>query len=154
MNRADRHRKRVGVMAAAFGLVLLTACTPIVHNHGYVPPEDMLAEVAVGKDTRDSVAEKVGLPLNKSLTGDAAWYYVATTRETFGPREPKVTSREIVAILFSDAGTVQQIDRYTAEDGREVTLTARVTDASVPDQNLLGQIFGNLGGPSASDFLE
>ncbi|WP_226925699.1 MULTISPECIES: outer membrane protein assembly factor BamE [unclassified Meridianimarinicoccus] len=154
MNRLFPQIRRTGRLAAVAGVLLAAACQPIVRNHGYVPPEDQLSEVSVGRDTRDSVAEKIGLPLNKGIDGDRAWYYVASTRETFGARAPKVVEREVVAILFNDNGTVRNIVRLDEQDGQVVTLTARVTNPSVADRGLLRQIFGNVGTPTAGDFLE
>ena len=136
------------------GLALIVACTPIVRNHGYVPPEEELALIAVGKDTRDSVAEKVGMPLNHGVERDHAWYYVATRRETLGPRAPKIVERKIVAIRFSDSGTVENIERLGVEDGQVVVLTARVTDPSVSELGFVRQVFGNIGTPAASDLLQ
>lgn len=133
--------------------IVLAACAPIERNHGYVPADDQLAEIAVGQDTRDTVAEKVGAPLTRGMQGERAWYYVASERRTFGPRAPQTVSRDIVAIRFAEAGTVKNIERFTEEDGRVVVLTARVTDPSVSELGLLRRIFGNVGTPQAGDFL-
>ena len=49
--------------AAVFALCLLGAgCSAQYRNHGYVPSEEDLAEVVIGVDTRDSVAETLGAP--------------------------------------------------------------------------------------------
>ena len=143
-----------GLRAAALaGSVGLAGCSPIVRSHGYVPAPDQLDEVQVGQDTRDTVAEKIGLPLTLGMQGDSAWYYVASERATFGPGRPRTTSRDVVAIRFTDDGRVENIERFDVDDGRVVVLTARVTDPSVSEIGLLRRIFGNVGGPGASDFL-
>jgi outer membrane protein assembly factor BamE (lipoprotein component of BamABCDE complex) len=136
-------------MILVVGFVGLAACSPIVRSHGYVPADDQLAEVQVGQDTRDSVAEKIGLPMTLGVESDSAWYYVASERETFGPRRPKTVRRDIVAVSFADDGRVQNIERFDVEDGRVVVLTARVTDPSISELGILRRIFGNVGGPSA-----
>lgn len=140
-------------VAAVAGSIALVGCSPIVRSHGYVPAPDQLAEVEVGTDTRDTVAEKIGLPLTRGMETDRAWYYVASERETFGPGRPRTTRRDIVAVRFTDDGRVENIERFDVEDGRVVVLTARVTDPSVSEAGLLRRIFGGVGGPTAEDFL-
>jgi outer membrane protein assembly factor BamE (lipoprotein component of BamABCDE complex) len=144
---------RLRHVALALSASALMACAPIVREHGYVPADDQLAEVQVGEDTRDSVAEKIGLPLTRGIESETAWYYVASTRETFGPTQPRVTSRDIVAVRFTDAGTVENIERFDETDGQVVQITARVTDPSISELGLLRRIFGNVGTPDAGDFL-
>ena len=154
--RGDRTIRRFGPARAALaGLAVagLLACTPIERNYGYVPPDDRLAEIEVGRDTRDSVAEKIGAPFNESLGGEDAWYYVSSTRRTFGPAEPRTIRRDIVAVRFAPDGAVENIERFDLQDGRVVTLTARVTDPAVSELGLIRQIFGNIGTPQAEDVL-
>jgi len=81
----------------AVGLGALVACSPIERSYGYVPADDQLAEIEVGRDTRDSVAEKIGRPMNSSVSGDGSWYYVSSLQQTIGPRQPQVVQRDIVA---------------------------------------------------------
>lgn len=129
------------------------ACTPIVNNHGYTPADDQLAEIVVGKDTRDTVAEKIGQPFNIGVGQGRAWYYISSTDEVFGPRKPKTVRRDIVAIRFDQADAVENIERFDVQDGQVVRLTARVTDSAVSELGLLRQIFGNIGTPSAGDVV-
>mgnify|MGYP006274331239 FL=1 len=141
----------------AFGLaalVAIAACSPIDRNYGYVPADDQLAEIALGEDTRDTVAEKVGAPFNRGVGGDRAWYYVSSTQRTFGPREPQTIRRDIVAVRFAEDGAVENIERFDVDDGRVVRLTARVTDSAVSELSLIRQIFGNIGTPQAGDILQ
>lgn len=140
--------------ALVLTLCAVAACAPIKRNHGYVPPPDELAKVSIGQDTRETVAEKVGAPLNQGMNREGAWYYISSRRQTFGLRQEQILSREIVAIRFANSGRVENIERFGLEDGRLVTISARVTDPSVSEAGFLSQVFGNLGGPSADQFLE
>lgn len=144
---------RASRAAALAGWVALAGCSPIVRSHGYVPAPDQLAEVQVGTDTRDTVAEKIGLPMTRGMETDRAWYYISSERETFGPGRPRTTRRDIVAVRFTEDGRVENVERFDVDDGRVVVLTARVTDPSVSEIGLLRRIFGSVGGPTAEDFL-
>ena len=54
---------KFGLMGVA--MAALVACTAQYRNHGYVPLADDLTNIVVGIDTRDSVAETVGLQLQQ-----------------------------------------------------------------------------------------
>ena len=92
-------------------------------------------------------------PLNQGLQRDKAWYYVSSRRQQVGLLAPVDTDRQIVAIRFNDAGRVENIQRFSLEDGRVVTLTTRVTDPTVDEAGFLRQVFGNLGSITADRFL-
>ena len=68
-------KARLG-LALVLALVTLTACAATFRNHGFVPREDQLAEIAIGTDTRTEVAEKIGGPATDGLRREDAWYYV------------------------------------------------------------------------------
>lgn len=141
------------LLFAAALCAALAACSPIERSHGYVPADDQLAEIAVGDDTRDTVVEKIGAPLTRGVENENAWYYVSSERRTVGPFAPVTTKRDIVAVRFTDGGTVENIERFNETDGQIVVLTARVTDPSVSELGILRRIFGNVGTPTAGDFL-
>jgi outer membrane protein assembly factor BamE (lipoprotein component of BamABCDE complex) len=133
--------------ALVFGacLAIVGACTPIFKNHGYVPPADELAEIQVGKDTRDSVTEAIGAPGASGVVQDSGFYYVRSRGRHYGPKKPEVVSRELVAISFDQRGVVRNIERFGLEDGIVIPLERRVTDSNVQDKGFLRQLLGNIG---------
>lgn len=140
-----------------FSLVLvagLGACTATYRNHGYVPTEEDLAEVVVGIDTRDSVAETVGTPSSGGVLDESGYYYVRSRVRHVGMRAPEVVERELVAISFTDTGVVQNIERFGLQDGRTVRLTRRVTDSSVANQGFMRQLISNIGNFNPGQFVE
>lgn len=140
-------RIRPALRAAVILTVGLTiaGCSAIYRNHGYVPTEEDLAKVTVGVDTRDTVAEAVGVPSVSGVLNESGYYYVSSRLRHYGALEPKVVERQLVAISFSQSGVVQNIERYGLEDGRVITLNRRVTESSVNDQTFLRQLLGNIG---------
>ncbi|MBY6134640.1 outer membrane protein assembly factor BamE [Nocardioides marinus] len=133
--------------------VALSACAATYRKHGYVPSPDQLAEVVPGIDTRDSVAETIGVPSSTGVLNDSGYYYVATRFRHYGAAAPKPVSRDLVAISFDSAGVVQGIQRYNLEDGKVVPLERRVTSSSVQDSTFLRQLLGNLGNFSPDQFI-
>ncbi|MGE4328287.1 MAG: outer membrane protein assembly factor BamE [Pseudodonghicola sp.] len=138
---------KTGLRAALAGIALLamTGCVAIYRNHGYVPPEDELNAIKVGVDTRDTVLEHIGPPSSSGVLQDSGFYYVESRMRHYGPTEPKVVSREVVAINFDKRGVVSGVQRYGLEDGKVIPLQRRVTSSSIEDKTFLRQLLGNLG---------
>lgn len=132
------------LMAGAVA-ISLAACTATFRNHGYVPPEEDLAELVVGIDTRASVEDLVGPPTAGGVLEGGDYYYVRSRVKTFGVRKPQVIDRQVLAISFDPEGVVANIERFGLEDGRVVALSRRVTDSSVSDATFLRQLLGNIG---------
>ena len=101
-------------------LVVVTACTAQYRKHGWIPGPELLNEVVVGVDTRDSVSETIGEPTIDSLADDSGYYYVTSRIKRFGAKQPEVISRDLVAITFDGRGVVDSVQRYTLADGRVI----------------------------------
>ena len=136
-------KTRGGVLA--LGLTLgLAACSATFTNHGYVPPPEVLSEIGIGA-SRDEVAEIAGAPGTGGVTRDEAWFYTQYRVRNFTYNAPQVIERDIVAISFSEAGNVTNIERFGLEDGQIVQLSRRVSESSVRDVGFLSQILSNFG---------
>ena len=134
------------IKAALLGGVLLVgACAPTFRNHGYIPPQDQLDEIRIGADTRESVAEKVGVPSSAGVLDSSGYYYVRKRTRAIGPLRPQEIERQVVAISFNAAGRVQNIERFGLEQGKVVQLQRRVTETAVSDTSFIRQILGNIG---------
>ncbi len=140
-----------GLLALACAAVL-SACVAQYRNHGYLPREDDLANVIVGVDTRDSVAESIGVPGTSGVLAGGDYYYVGSRVRHYGAFAPEIIEREIVAVDFDSQGVVRNITRYGLEDGQVVTLTRRVTVTGDGNISFIRQLFGNIGGIDLSGF--
>ena len=138
----------VGAMA-----VVLAGCSASYRNHGYLPPAEDLADIAVGIDTRSTVPDIIGAPAAAGLVGDSGLYYVQTRMRHFAYRRPEIVSREIVAISFDSAGVVRNIERFGLEDGQVIALERRITEPTAQGSGFLRQILGNLGNFNPGTFL-
>lgn len=140
-----------GLTGHALGLVLialfvlLSACSPVYRNHGYVPVDEDLALIEVGQDTRETVAEKIGRPTALGLLNDVGWYYVQSRYKFYGPREPQEIDRQVVAVTFDEGGTVRNIERFGLEDGKVITISRRITETSIQEIGFIRQLLGNFG---------
>jgi outer membrane protein assembly factor BamE (lipoprotein component of BamABCDE complex) len=141
-------------LVAGICMVIMAGCTPLYRNHGYVPPDDALALIEVGVDTRETIAEKVGRPSTAGLLNDTGWYYVQSRWKTVGPREPVEIDRQVVAISFTAEGTVTDVGRYGLQDGQVIALSRRVTESNVQGAGFIRQLLGNIGGLRAEQVLQ
>lgn len=132
-------------LAIVMGLGLaLAACDATFTNHGYVPPPDVLDQISIG-DSRETVQELAGAPGTGGVLRDEAWFYAQYRVRNFTYNAPEVIERDIVAISFSEAGRVTNIERFGLDDGQMVQLSRRVTESSVRDVGFLRQILSNFG---------
>jgi outer membrane protein assembly factor BamE (lipoprotein component of BamABCDE complex) len=138
---------------AGLALLALSACSDIVRNHGYAPPDDELATIAVGKDTRETVAFKVGRPSAGGLMQDSGWYYVQSRWSQRGATAPREMDRQVVAVSFDARGRVSNVERFGLADGQVVALSRRVTDSNIKGVGLIRQLMGNLGRINPGQFL-
>lgn len=143
---------RAALIVAAGGLLI--GCSSIYRNHGYTPTEEDLAKVTVGVDTRDTVAETIGVPSVSGVLNGSGYYYISSRLRHYGATQPKVVSRELVAISFTNSGVVRNIERYGLEDGQVIALNRRITDSSVNDQTFLRQLLGNIGNFDAGSVVD
>ncbi|MFO1203964.1 MAG: outer membrane protein assembly factor BamE [Tabrizicola sp.] len=147
--QASRKQCLMLVMVAS-----VAACSPVYRNHGYVPSEEELAQVEVGKDTRETVGQKIGRPSTQGLLNDVGWFYVQSRYKHFGPRAPQEVERQVLAVTFNDAGVVENIARYGLEDGRVVQISRRVTETNVKGLSFIQQILGTFGKIRATDIVD
>lgn len=123
----------------------LAACSPVQRFHGYAPDDAQLAEIEVGRDTRETVAEKIGQPGVTGVIDGTGWYYVQSDWLHEGWRAPVEVDRQVVAITFDGGDRVRNIERFGLEDGEVVALSRRVTDTGPAGMGVLRQILGNFG---------
>ncbi|MBL9048554.1 MAG: outer membrane protein assembly factor BamE [Tabrizicola sp.] len=147
------HRSRQQCLVLVL-VAAVAACSPVYRNHGYVPSEDELALVEVGKDTRETVGQKIGRPSTSGLLNDVGWFYVQSRYKLVGPREPKEIERQVLAVTFSEAGVVENVARYGLEDGRVVEISRRVTETNVKGLSFIQQILGSFGRFQAGDIID
>ena len=140
-----------GIIAVLF--ITLAACSATFQNHGYVPPDDDLDLITVGVDTRDSVADSIGRPTSFGVLQEGGWYYTQSRWRHFAYKAPKIIDRQVVAISFDNDGVVENVERFTLDDGRVVALSRRVTDSNIKGISFLRQLMGNLGNLRAGDLL-
>jgi outer membrane protein assembly factor BamE (lipoprotein component of BamABCDE complex) len=135
-------------------LFVIAACSPTYRNHGYVPNEDELAQIEVGKDTRETLAPLIGRPSAAALLNDDGWYYVQSRWKHSGARQPQEIDRQVVAITFTEDGLVENVERFGLAEGKVVALSRRVTESNIKGISFIRQLLGSLGNFSAGEAID
>jgi len=145
--------RRGALLLALAALAVPSGCAATYRNHGYVPTDEDLAKVVVGKTTREQAAQAVGRPSAEGLLDGSAWYYVGSRWKFLGPFEPKEIERQVVAISFNTRGIVSNVERFGLEQGEVVTLSRRVTTSNIRGISFIRQMLGNIGNFNPGQFL-
>lgn len=136
------------------GVVFLASCAAVYQNHGYVPTDEELALIEVGRDNRETVEATLGRPSGQGLLNDVGWFYVQSRWRHFGAMQPKEVDRQVVSITFTEDGVVENIERFGLEDGQAVAISRRVTDSNIKGVGFLKQLLGNIGRLRADQFID
>lgn len=139
-----RRRRSPAMLAAAFALSL-GGCQTAIDVRGFVPDDESLSRIEVGKQNKDDVRELLGTPSTVGLFGDETWLYISRRTSTYAFLEPKILEQKVVAILFDEQGSVTDIRKLELSDGKVVEHVARVTPSPGKELSFLEQLLGNVG---------
>lgn len=152
--QAGKVRARLAQLVMVGCIILLSACSAIYRNHGYVPTDTDLETIQVGVSSRQDVADTIGRPSAAGLLNDRGWYYVQSKFKHLGPKKPEEVDRQVVAISFNEGGIVENVERFGLAEGRIVPLSRRVTESNIQGVSFLRQLFNSFGQFRASDFIK
>lgn len=156
----ERQGRRTGsgdAMAIAAGPVVkasfvilatlaLAGCGEQVIKRGFQFQESDLLQVQPGM-SQEQVRMSLGSPATTaSIPGGNAFYYISSTAKQTAFLPEKEVDRQVVAVYFTQQGTVQRVANYGLQDGKVIDFNNRTTPApGSREDGLLKQIFRNLG---------
>lgn len=127
-------------------MLLLGACAETITKHGHLFHESDLQQIQPGM-SQDQVRLALGTPATTSTTGSgAAYYYIGSTTSQTSFFTPTEVDRKVLAVHFTQAGTVESVANYGLKDGKVFDFISRSTPApGGKDDGILKQLFRNLG---------
>ena len=124
----------------------LSACSPITSYSGFQAIDSDPKDVKVGTDTKSTVRAKLGSPSVQSTFDPNVWFYVNQIKERVAFRRPKVTARNVTAIVFNkDSELVETVNSYTLKDGKVIAFNDRETPTRGREMTILEQLLGSVG---------
>lgn len=144
----EPHGLRVpALLTATFVLGLgLIACTPEINKRGHQFTENDLQQIQTGM-SQEQVRMSLGSPATTaSVPGGNAYYYISSTTKQVAFLPEKEVDRQVVAVYFSQTGTVERVANYGMKDGKVFDFSSRTTPApGGREDGILKQLFRNLG---------
>jgi outer membrane protein assembly factor BamE (lipoprotein component of BamABCDE complex) len=140
---APRRSTFIAVIAAALGAA---ACDSNVIKHGVQFHEGDLQQIQPGM-SQEQVRMNLGTPSTTAVVGNnQAYYYISSTATQTAFMLPTEKDRQVVAVYFSQAGTVERVANYGLKDGRVFDYVSKTTPApGGKDVGIVTQLFRNLG---------
>lgn len=123
----------------------LTGCEPRIDTRGFMPHPDLVAQVEPGSVDKFQVAQILGTPSTVSTFDEDTWYYVTQKTQNFAFFKPEIIDQEVLVVAFNDVGRVEELNRYTIEDGLIIDPVTRKTPTAGKKLSILQQLFGNVG---------
>ena len=137
------------ILIVSLPVSLFISCTTNIKNYGYIPTKSELETLVIGKDSKDSVSKKIGLPATAGLEG--SFYYVRSTFNEPGLRSAQLINRTVVLLSFDKRNLLRNVETFRVDKKTVVRLDYRVTETGLENKNIFQQIVGSIGGPSASN---
>ena len=138
------------IFSVALVAALLSACSARIESHGNFPNHELIESIRIGKNSRPQVSAILGTPSAKATFDQEAWYYVGTRTSKFAFLKKEVLERKVLVIRFNKQGIVEQVERLTKKDGREIQIVGRKTPTQGKELNVIQQLLGNIGRFSAA----
>jgi outer membrane protein assembly factor BamE (lipoprotein component of BamABCDE complex) len=126
-------------------LLAAAACSPIADTRGHMVDTVRLEQLTPGVSTAQDVVAVLGTPTTVGTFDDRNWYYIGQRIERLAFFEPEVTDRRVVAVRFSDDGTLQEIRQLGLEEGQDIEMVGRQTPTLGREMGFMEQMFGNIG---------
>jgi len=134
-------------LCSAFILGLsLIACSPEINKRGHQFTENDVQQIQLGM-SQEQVRMSLGSPATTaSVPGGNAFYYISSTTKQVAFLPEKETDRQVLAVYFSQTGSVERVAHYGLKDGKVFDFVSRTTPApGGHEANIVKQLFRNLG---------
>ncbi len=136
--------KRFLMVITILGLfVAANACSPRARTSGNLPDTKMVSELKAGDISREEVIEFLGSPSSVASFGDEVWFYISEQTETLGWFEPKIKNRLVLALYFSEDGTLKKIKSSGLDESKALVHIDRKTPTHGSKMSVLEQLIGN-----------
>jgi outer membrane protein assembly factor BamE (lipoprotein component of BamABCDE complex) len=134
-----------GLAIAALLGVALTACAETVTKHGHQFQESDVQKITPGM-TQEQVKSTLGSPTTTATVGTRlAYYYISSTQAQTAFFTPTEKDRKVLAVYFSQFGSVEKVAQYGLKDGKVFDYVKQETPSHARDEGILKKLFRNLG---------
>jgi len=141
-----RRRAQMGLALLLAAVIPLAACDSTVLKHGTQFHDGDLQQITPGM-SEQQVRMNLGTPATTAIVNNGqAYYYISSTQTQTAFFLPEEEDRQVVAVYFTEGGTVERVANYGMQDGKVIDTVSRTTPTpGGKDDGILKQLFRNLG---------
>jgi outer membrane protein assembly factor BamE (lipoprotein component of BamABCDE complex) len=141
-----RRARRSALVPALIAALALCGCEATVIKHGTQFHDGDLQQIQPGM-TQEQVRMNLGTPATTAVVNNGqAFYYISSTQSQTSFLLPQEKDRQVVAVYFTQGGTVDRVANYGMQDGKVFDYVSRTTPApGGRDEGILKMLFRNLG---------
>tara|TARA_R110001592_G_scaffold79054_1_gene236702 strand:+ start:34662 stop:35117 length:456 start_codon:yes stop_codon:yes gene_type:complete len=137
-------QKNIKIVFCFILLGMITACTPMVAQHGNMLQDFQIEEIQPGTDTRSDVLRIFGSPTTQSTFNNDVWYYIGQETEKRSILDHEVVDERIIAVTFDNEGIVSTVEHLDG-DRQNIPYARTKTPTHGNDLTFMQQLLGNLG---------
>jgi outer membrane protein assembly factor BamE (lipoprotein component of BamABCDE complex) len=131
-------------LAALVGIAC-SGCAETITKHGHLFQESELKQITPGMSS-EQVKTSLGTPTTTASVGSgSAFYYISSVEGQSLFFAPTEKDRRVVAVYFSQLGSVDHVAQYGLKDGKVFDYVKNETPAHAKDEGILKALFRNLG---------
>ena len=136
----------MGLALLLAAVIPLAACDSTVLKHGTQFHDGDLQQITPGM-SEQQVRMNLGTPATTAIVNNGqAYYYISSTQTQTAFFLPEEEDRQVVAVYFTEGGTVERVANYGMQDGKVIDTVSRTTPTpGGKDDGILKQLFRNLG---------
>lgn len=136
--------------ALVLTLFIAPGCEKYVNHHGLSPEQLDISCLKVGRDTKETVIEKLGSPLDvaqfaEEKTGYTRWNYPYQKKESVSFMKPKVAQFHNLTLAFDSKGVLRRIDVDKGKNLRPIQVAKEKTETQGYESSVLKDTFGTFG---------
>jgi outer membrane protein assembly factor BamE (lipoprotein component of BamABCDE complex) len=133
------------LLFAAACAVGVSACTPVTSYNGFQAREEKPGDLKIGEDTKSTVLTKLGSPSQVATFEPNIWFYISQVTDKYAYYNPRMKSRDVVAVTFGDDEKVKDVKSLTMKNGYQIAYSKRETPTRGRELTVLEQLLGNVG---------
>jgi outer membrane protein assembly factor BamE (lipoprotein component of BamABCDE complex) len=134
-----------GILCAALLGLVVAACSETITKHGHHFQQNDVKQIQSGM-SQEQVKTTLGTPTTTATVGSGtAYYYISSTQGQTSFLKPVEKDRKVLAIYFSQLGSVDRVAHYGIKDGKVFDYARQKTPTPSRDEGILKALFRNLG---------
>ena len=133
------------IIALIVACLLISACSGIKRNNGYLPVQDSVDQLKVNVTSVSSAKSKLGEPALILGKKEPIFIYSSQVTNRVLFFEPKVISRDVLVLYFNNKKKLRNLKKFSLEDGKSFDLNTDATDLNSEERSLIASLFSNVG---------